>query len=316
MTDVASPWRALKQRVKAVLARHQRRQRAAQLEQSAPHVSRHELAAGLVGLGVQSGDVLFIHSSLKSLGFVEGGPATVIAALQDAVGPEGTLLLPTYWLPGGTILATCELSGYVFDVRQHGSNMGALPAAFLATPGVRRSVHPTHSVSALGRHAAWVTGAHHQAPSVFGMGSPWQRFAELPRAKVLGLGVSMGPITFYHLLEDQMGNAFPVPVWTDKSYALPCIDADGQRWTVPVRAYKPELMSQRIDHPSRDDLRQWFANDFDAADLRALGRVGQAPAWTIAAAPFLRHLQALARENITIYSPPATLMSRQPGRST
>lgn len=313
MADDTSAWRALKQRVKAVLAARQRQQRAAALEQTAPHVTRADLAAGLARLGVQPGDTLFIHSSLKSLGFVEGGPAAVIGALQDAVGANGTLLLPTYWLPGGTILATCELSGYVFDVRQHGSNMGALPAAFLATPGVRRSVHPTHSVSALGLHAAWVTEGHHRAPSVFGPGSPWQRFSELPQAKVLGLGVSMGPITFYHLVEDHLGGRFPVSVWTDKAYTLPCIDADGTRWTVPVRAYRPELMPQRIDHAQREDLRQWFAADFDAAGLRAKGAVGQAQAWTVEAQPFLRHLVALAHGGITIYSPAAVLAASPPG---
>jgi aminoglycoside 3-N-acetyltransferase len=306
-------WRALKQRIKGMLAARGRRQRAALLQQTAPHVTRADLAAGLTRLGVQPGDTLFIHSSLKSLGFVEGGPASVIGALQDAVGADGTLLLPTYWLPGGTILATCELSGYVFDVRQHGSNMGALPAAFLAMPGVQRSVHPTHSVSALGRHAAWVTAGHHQAPTVFGPGSPWQRFSELPRAKVLGLGVSMGPITFYHLVEDHLGSRFPVPVWADKAYTLPCIDAEGKRWTVPVRAYRPELMPQRIDHALREDLRQWFAAEFDSAGLRTLGLVGQAQAWTVDAQPFLQHLVALAQEGITIYSPPAALAARAPG---
>jgi aminoglycoside 3-N-acetyltransferase len=313
MADDTSAWRALKQRIKGVLAARHRQQRAALREQTAPHVTRADLAAGLARLGVQRGDTLFIHSSLKSLGFVEGGPGAVIGALQDAVGAEGTLLLPTYWLPGGTILATCELPGYVFDVRQHGSNMGALPAAFLATPGVQRSVHPTHSVSALGRHAAWVTAGHHQAPSVFGPGSPWQRFCELPQAKVLGLGVSMGPITFYHLVEDQMDGAFPVPVWADKAYSLPCIDADGTPWTVPVRAYRPELMPQRIDHPLREDLRHWFAAEFDATGLRATGQVGQAQAWTVGAQPFLQHLVALAQEGITIYSPAAALAARPPG---
>ncbi len=42
-------------------------------------------------LGVDPGDVLFVHSSFKSLGPVEGGTAAIIAALEQAVGPEGTL---------------------------------------------------------------------------------------------------------------------------------------------------------------------------------------------------------------------------------
>jgi aminoglycoside 3-N-acetyltransferase len=303
----------LKQRIRAALAARQAQARAAALQQTAPHVDRTTLAAGLRGLGIAPGDALFIHSSLKSLGYVEGGPAAVIGALQDAVGPEGTLVLPTYWLPGGTILGTCEMPGYEFDIRRHGTHMGALPEAFLATPGVHRSVHPTHSVSAWGRHAAWLTEAHHQAPSVFGEGSPWHRFSTLPRGQVLGLGISMGPVTYYHLAEDTLGSAFPVPVWMGKTYTLPSRDASGRLWPVPVRPFVPELMPQRIDHKSRADLRDWFAAEFDASGLRRRGAVGQATAWIIPGPAFLAHLLRLAGEGITIYSSPEQLAERPPG---
>jgi aminoglycoside N3'-acetyltransferase len=305
--------RALKRVVKGWLLAHRQRQRVAELQQQAPHVSAAQLTADLQRLGVQPGDTLFIHSSLKSLGFVEGGPAAVLAALQAAVGPQGTLVLPTYYLPGGTIQGTCEMVDYVFDVRQHGSNMGALPNAFLALPGVCRSVHPTHSVSAVGRHAAWLTEAHHRAPSVFGEGSPWQRFATLQQAKVLGLGVSMGPITFYHLVEDTLGAAFPVDIWGDRTYEIPSIDAQGQRWMVPVRPFKREVMPVRIDHKDRGDLRDYFAAEFDAAGLRHSGPVGQATAWWIEGGAFLQHLLAMAAQGVTVYSPPASLHKPRQG---
>ena len=42
----------------------------------------------------------------------------MIGALQDAVGPQGTLLLPAYYLPGGTVRATCDMQDYVFDARR------------------------------------------------------------------------------------------------------------------------------------------------------------------------------------------------------
>lgn len=302
----------LKRRVKALLGSVQARQRAAALERSEPHVGQAELLAGLRGLGIEAGDTVFLHSSLKSLGFVEGGPATVIAALREAIGPQGNLLLPTYYLPGGTILATCEMKDYVFDKREHGTNMGALPAAFLATPGVCRSIHPTHSVSALGPLARHLTEAHHRAPSVFGSGSPWQRFAEIPRGKVLGLGITMGPVTFYHLVEDTLGAQFPVPVWLDRTYDMPCIDDDGQPCRVPVRAYDPAISPRRIDQKGRDDLREWFAREFEGAGLKRNGAVGQAASWVIPGPAFLAHLKTLASEGITIYATPPELAARPP----
>ncbi len=305
----------IKAGIKSVIGQVQKKRRVEELKRDAVHITREQLAEDLRQFGIEQGDAVFIHSSLKSLGFVEGGPASVIGALQDAVGSEGTLVLPTYYLPGGTILSTCMMKDYVFDVRHHGTNMGAMPEAFLATPGVMRSVHPTHSVSAIGKHAALLTQDHHRAPSVFGKGSPWQRFSELEKAKVLGLGISMGPVTYYHLAEDTLGDDYPIRVWVEPTYSMPCIDWNGQQCAVPVRAYKPELMERRIDNRSRADMQEWFAQEFELAGLRKTGRVGQAQSWFIPASGFLEKIIALASEGITIYSTPEELKARPPGKT-
>lgn len=299
----------VKRRVKAVLEALRRRRSARQIRQQGQHVTRADLARDLARLGIAPGDTVFLHSSLKSLGYVEGGPASVIRALQDAVGPDGTLLVPTYYLPAGTVKATCELPDYVFDPRRHGTNMGRLPEAFLAE-ATHRSVHPTHSVSAWGRHARYLTEAHHLAPSIFGEGSPWQRFVGIDGAKVLGLGISMGPVTFYHVLEDALGAAFPEPIWEERTYHLPCLDREGQRWDVPVRPFAPSVAARRIDYPAREDLRDYFRAEFERAGLRVNGKVGEAEAWFIPARGFFDHLQTMAREGITIYSPPDQLAAR------
>lgn len=306
----------LKRAVKAALETVRRRRSASQLSQAGRHVTGAELVADLRQLGIAAGDTLFIHSSLKSLGYVEGGPMTLVRALQEAVGTEGTLLLPTYYLPGGTIRATCAMTDYMFDPKRHGTNLGRLPEAFLEAGDIERSIHPTHSVSAWGRHAAYLTEAHHRAPSVFGIGSPWQRFVELENAKVLGLGISMGPVTFYHVLEDALGDAFPVAVWDDQTCRLPCLDHQGQRWEVPVRPFKEEVPASRIDNRSRADLCDYFKEEFENAGLRVNGKVGEAPSWFIPARGFFDHLRVMAAENLTIYSTPAQLAARPPTEPT
>jgi aminoglycoside N3'-acetyltransferase len=300
----------LKRSVKAALEILRRRRSARQLRQSGRHVTRADLAQDLARLGIAPGDTVFLHSSLKSLGYVEGGASSVIAALQDAVGPEGTLLVPTYYLPAGTVKATCELEGYVFDPRSHGTNMGRLPETFLAEAATHRSVHPTHSVSAWGRYAAYLTEAHHLAPSIFGEGSPWQRFVGIEGAKVLGLGVSMGPVTFYHVVEDALGERFPERVWEAGSYSLPCLDREGKRCEVPVRPFAPGVAARRIDYAAREDLRDWFRAEFERAGLRVNGKVGEADAWFIPARGFFDHLHTLAEQGITIYSTPEQLAAR------
>jgi aminoglycoside N3'-acetyltransferase len=242
-----------------------------------------------------------VHSSLKSLGYVEGGPIAVFEALWDVIGPDGTMIVPTYYLPGGTILNAAQEPDYVFDPAVHGSNLGALPSAFLSFPGVRRSLHPTHSVSAVGRHAEFVTADHHRAETIFGEGSPWQRFIELD-GKLLGIGISMGPVTFYHRLEDEMGESFPLPVKRPETYRMRCRDAAGVVHEVPVRAFEVEYMQRRIDNPSRKDLRDYFWREMVSAGLMHVGQVGAATCWWIKARAFHERLQRLAAEGITIYA--------------
>ena len=63
-----------------------------------PH-TRETLTHNLKNLGVELGDKLFIHSSFKSLGPVEGGAGTVVSALEAAVGREGLILMPLVQSP-------------------------------------------------------------------------------------------------------------------------------------------------------------------------------------------------------------------------
>ncbi len=257
-------------------------------------------------LGIATGDTVMVHSSLARIGYLEGGPRSVVDALVETVGPSGTVVIPTYWVPGGTVLETCRIEGYVFDPRTHGSHLGRLSSEFLRYPDIERSIHPTHSVSAFGREARAVTDDHHRAPSIFGDGSPWQRCIALD-AKIVGLGISMGPVTFYHALEDEEGAAFPLDVHHPEHFLLPCRDREGNLVRVPIAPFDPALMPRRIDAPARDDLRRWFHDEFVRAGLLVEGRVGEALSWYIPAQAFHRHLGRLMREGVTIYASAADL---------
>lgn len=297
----------LKKIVKGILGAFKQKRREEELKKTQPHVTSQQITADLRKMGIQPGDTLFIHSSLKSLGYVDGGPTAVIQGLLDAVGTEGTLLLPTYYMPGGSILGTCQMADYVFDPRIHGTNMGALPEAFLKFSGVHRSIHPTHSVSAIGKHAQYLTEAHHLAPSVFGKGSPWQRFHEL-NGKVLGIGISMGPVTFYHLLEDTLGDNFPIKVWIDETYTIPCKGWNGEDYLVPVRPYRTEITPNRIDHKSREDLRAFMQDHLLENGVLQTGTVTNAASWFIYAQDFYDQINSLAGSKITIYTSPEALV--------
>lgn len=55
-------------------------------------IFKTDIVAGLQNLGLRRDDHVIVHSSLKSLGYVEGGPDAVIDAVLETVGPGGTML--------------------------------------------------------------------------------------------------------------------------------------------------------------------------------------------------------------------------------
>ena len=299
----------IKTTIKKILRRVQQWRNIVYIKANSPKVDKDRLKKDLAELGLIPGDVVMLHSSLRSLGYVEGGARTVIEAIYEMISPGGTLIVPTYYQPGGSILATCKMEGYYFDPRKHGTGLGALPAAFLNFPGVQRSIHPTHSVSAVGSKAKYVTESHHLASSIFGRLSPWDRCTELG-GKILGLGISMGPVTFYHMLEDMELSKFPLPVRMKETYRIPCKDWLGNNILVPVTPLDPEYAKRRIDTPGRKDLRDYMWREFISAGLLKVGKVGEGKAWIASAKEFYDHLHKLMSEGVTIYSTEEELARR------
>lgn len=151
--------------------------------------------------GVEQGDILLVHSSFKSLGPVDGGAETVISGLLEAVGEEGTLVLPTF----------CQKnfeSAYETWHLDKESDVGYLTNYFRKREGSLRSDQATHSVAACGKKAAWLTKTHGHTHKRFGnMGdtpfsadSPWEKMYQ-ENAKILLLGVSAMSLTFRHYAE-------------------------------------------------------------------------------------------------------------------
>ena len=58
--------------------------------------TREKLTQDFTDLGIEKRDTLFIHSSFKSLGPVDSGAGTVISALEEAIGQDGLILMPTF----------------------------------------------------------------------------------------------------------------------------------------------------------------------------------------------------------------------------
>jgi aminoglycoside N3'-acetyltransferase len=145
-----------------------------------------------------------VHCSFDDmLPMYSEGVGQLLGLLRDLCGPTGTLAMPSFTYP----VAGDDLAGYFtahprFDARRQPSQMGLLSEVFRRTPGVMRSLHPTHSVCALGPLAASITSEHHLGDATFGARSPFARMAELDTI-ILGLGKPYYRVlTQFHAAED------------------------------------------------------------------------------------------------------------------
>lgn len=163
-------------------------------------VTRPELAAGFGKLGLGKGDAVLVHSSLKSLGQVEGGAACVIGGLLDVIGEAGTLVVPT--LTGKR--EDSPAAPPVFDVEATPCWTGRIAETVRCMPGAVRSLHPTHSVAAVGARAAYFTRGHEFSQSPCDKESPYWKNG-LEGGYILLIGVDQESNTTIHACEEIAG---------------------------------------------------------------------------------------------------------------
>ncbi len=112
-------------------------------DSQASGLTKEEIVAGLQGLGIRPGVLLEVHSSLSSLGWVQGGAETVIEALIEAVGPEGALVMPAIPVSLPVPLTEEDMArGIAWKVRvldldsPERTGMGLIPDTFRQRPDV------------------------------------------------------------------------------------------------------------------------------------------------------------------------------------
>lgn len=156
--------------------------------------TKTELLHDIEKLGIDPQGALLIHSSMKAVGPVEGGADTVLDAWSEFM-KDGLLIFPTHtWRQIGKETLT-------FDSRALPSCVGILPELFRRRPGVIRSLHPTHSVAALGKAAAEYTAGEETRTTPCPRNGCWGRLLDLD-AEILFLGCTLRSNTFLHGVEE------------------------------------------------------------------------------------------------------------------
>jgi aminoglycoside 3-N-acetyltransferase len=238
-------------------------------------ISQPHLLRQLLDIGVRPGGVLLVHCAFSQVKPVEGGPAGLITALQSALGPLGTLVMPSM----------TDEDDHPFDpARTPCLHLGVVAHTFWQCPQVRRSHNP-HAFAARGPQAERITAAH-PITLPHGLDSPVGRVYELG-GQVLLLGVGHGDNTTIHLAEALAGVRY-------RRQAYVTISDQGR----PTR-----LAYAEIDHCCQNFVRvdDWLA----AEHAQRRGPIGHAEARLMQAQDVVRIVRRQLALNETVFLHPA-----------
>ncbi|MFC6653197.1 AAC(3) family N-acetyltransferase [Paenibacillus rhizoplanae] len=244
--------------------------------------TRSSLMKQLEGMGIDPQGTLLVHSSLKSIGEVEGGADTVLDVLSEYM-KEGLLVLPTHtW-------SYIDGQNPRFSVLESPVCVGILPELFRKRPGVIRSWHPTHSVAALGRDAAVFTAGDERWDTPCARGSVYGKLLDRG-AEIMLLGVDLRRNTFIHGIEEWVD----IPGrMTDGHEDLYTVTPEGEEIAVPSRRHCGLSWSQHF----------WKVESVleDGGALRR-GSFGDAEVMLCGTVETTRILSGMLRENPDLFS--------------
>lgn len=188
--------------------------------------TKESLIKDLEKLKINNKGTLLVHSSMKSIGEVQGGAEVVLDALCEYM-KDGLLVLPTHtW-------SYINEKNPRFHVKESKTCVGILTELFRNRPGVIRSLHPTHSVAALGRDALEFTSGDEGFDTPCARGSAWGKLLDR-KASIMFIGVDLKRNTFMHGVEEWAG--IPGRI-SDAHEDLYTILEDGREIYVPSRRH-------------------------------------------------------------------------------
>lgn len=242
--------------------------------------TRSQLAQALRSVGVETGQLLMLHSSVKAVGPVMGGPNTILQAVFDALGASGTLMMYVGWedIPDYVHELPADARQVYYDehppfdpLTARAVRANSVLAEFLRTwPGAARSLNPEKSMVAVGAQAAFLTDAH-PLDYGYGDGTPLARLAENGGA-VLMLGAPLDNITLLHYAEYRAKLRHKAVI----RYECPIL-RDGERVWVEMEDYET---GEPHDDYSFDEI----ARAYLALGRGRSGTVGDAAAFLFDAA--------------------------------
>ena len=121
------------------------------------NLTKDELKKHFKNLGIQDGDLINLKASLRSIGKIDGGANTLIDALLECVGSEGTIVTDSFV----KVYSVLSFPFWRTIVnRETPSYAGALANAMIHYPNSFRSHHPVQKFCLIGKHARFLANSH------------------------------------------------------------------------------------------------------------------------------------------------------------
>ncbi|MFW9991190.1 MAG: aminoglycoside N(3)-acetyltransferase [Candidatus Odinarchaeota archaeon] len=177
------------------------------MQEEVPIVSKKDVMEGLIGLGLKKGDIVGIHASLSSFGHIRGGANTVIDALFEILGSEGTIVMSTHSANIQEVEMSREerelgllwkLKILPYDPEKTPCTTGIIPETFRKRKNVLRSKHMVHSIASTGLKAGEIITEAHDRD----LGG-WKKLCDLD-GYILLIGVGFDRCTSMHLAEERV----------------------------------------------------------------------------------------------------------------
>lgn len=250
-----------------------------------------QLVRQMAELGLVTDDVVMVHSSMRAVGPVLGGPDVVIQALLTVVGDTGTVMMYVDWEHGLQHLTRHDAADALdrnlweelppFDPRTSRARReyGILPQFLRTWPGAIRSGNPGASVAAIGHKAEWLC-RDHPLQYGYGPGSPLAKLVEA-EGKVLLLGSPLGDVTLLHYAE----HIARIPNKRVIRYREPILVNGAKEW-VEIEEYDT---SEAVVDGAPEDYFTDIVRGFLSAGKGRSGIVGQAEAQLLDAAALVEH---------------------------
>ncbi|MGX9520711.1 AAC(3) family N-acetyltransferase [Vibrio mediterranei] len=245
-------------------------------------ITKQRLISDFQDIGINPNGTLLVHSSMKAIGDVEGGADTVLDALSEFMS-EGLLLLPTHsW-------DKHNLANGIYDPKTEPSCVGILGEMFRQREGVLRSLHPTHSMAALGKNAEQFIAGEETLTSPCPRHGAWGKLYDVD-AQILFLGCPLTRNTYIHGVEEW--SAIPNRI-DSESEAITIIKGDEAIETI-LRRHKSPFGSI---HENYDKLERPFVRQ----GIGHWGTIGEARSFLASAKGMADIVQAFLKRNQDVF---------------